>query len=64
MPNLEKEISNHNRKTHQNFNEIVDDDKKLCDCRIKLIARLTENASRKESFIKLQFCTRIRRKFT
>ena len=35
MPNLEQEISNYNHKTLQNSNEIVDDDKKFCNCRVK-----------------------------
>ena len=35
MPNLEKEISNHNHKTLQNFNETADDNKKLCNCIVK-----------------------------
>ena len=36
MPNLEKEISNHNHKTLQNANKTSEDkDKKLCNCRVK-----------------------------
>ena len=64
MTNLEKEISKHYHKTLQNSYDIVDDDRKLCNCRIKSIARLTENASRKKLFIKLRFRTKIRKIFT
>ena len=36
MPNLEKEISNHNHKTLQNANKTSEDkDNKLCNCRVK-----------------------------
>ena len=35
MPNLEKQISKHNNKTLHNSYDIVDDDRKLCNCRVK-----------------------------
>ena len=35
MPNLEKEISKHNQKTLLNFDVVDDNNRKLCNCRIK-----------------------------
>ena len=35
MPNLEKELSNHNQKLLQNSNKTTEENSKLCNCRSK-----------------------------
>ena len=51
MPNLEKEISKHNNKTLHNSFDIVDDDRKLCNCRVKSNCTVNGKFPTKESYV-------------
>ena len=64
MPNSKKEISKHNHTTLQNSSDILDDDMKLCNCRIKSNCPVNGKFLTEESFLKLRFRAKIRNIFT